>query len=591
MKKRTRIGLGVAVGIVIIAIIAGLAGAFGGGESAMQTVAVMRGTVVKTVDISGAIERATDVDLAFEVGGVVGGIPVVVGSQVQKGDILAFLTGDDLSANMSSAAASLDEAEANLTLALEGASAETRAQSAAGVVQAEIDLANAERALLDAQNSGNVATAQAESDVAQQTAASNSARQAAYVDMLNALDAAVAAVRDAVAAADSVLGVENSMGNDEFERYLGNIDTQALILARSAFTTAADSRDTAEDEVLAIGDDVVPAVAAVDDALVDATTLLLYVARTLSGTSIDVSGFSADDLAALLASISSDRATLAAAQTAFGSAVISYESDLRLADDNETDAAQALTSAEASRDQANAAASAKVASAEAALAARSADDAVVNAGPTESELAALRAAVSRARANYTAAMASYDKATLTAPFDGLVADIAFEVGEYVAPGGRMIRLQSTDDAYMLTLDVSESDIADLALGQTAHVTLDALGRQEFLGSVLSLAPAEKDIEGAVFYEAKVVLLEVDDDMRSGMSADVVIDIEQRVDALYLPQRTVLRRDGVEYVRIVADNELGYEERPVEVGLRGDDGFAEIINGVSEGDEVVVRISE
>lgn len=591
MKKRTRIGLGIAVGIVIIVIIARLAGAFGGGESAMQTVAVVRGTVVKTVDISGAIERATDVDLAFEVGGVVGGVPVVVGSQVQKGDILAFLTGDDLSANMSSAAASLDESEANLTLALEGASTEARAQSAASVTQAEIDLANAERALLDAQNTGNVAVAQAESTVLQTTAASASTRQAAYIDLVNALDAAVAAARDAVAAADSVLGVENSMGNDEFERYLGNIDPQALILARSAFTTAADSRDAAEDEVLAIGDDVVPAVAAVDDALVDATTLLLYVARTLSGTSIDVSEFSADDLAALLASISSDRATLAAAQTAFGNAVITYESDLRTADDNETDAAQALTATEASRDQANAAASAKVASAESALAARSADDAVVNAGPTESEEAALRAAVSRARANYDAAVASYDKATLTAPFDGIVADIAFEVGEYVAPGVRMIRLQSTDDAYILTLDVPESDIADLAIGQTAHVTIDALGRQEFLGSVLSLAPAEKDIEGAVFYEAKVVLLDAEDGMRSGMSADVVIDIEQRVDALYVPQRTVLRRDSVEYVRVVADNELGYEERTVEVGLRGDDGFVEILSGVNEGDVVVVRIAE
>lgn len=589
MKKRTRIGLGIAAGLFVLFLVVGISSAFGEKTPAVETVSVARGRVKKTVDISGTLEKATDVDLAFQVGGVVGGVPVVVGSTVREGDILAFLSGEDLAASADAAAATLAEAEANLALALAGATPEARAQSAQSVAQAQVALTNAQQALLDAQNVGNVSVVQAEANVSQTTISSEQSRDAAYVAMTNALTSGVAAVRDAVSSADSVLGIENGFSNDAFEDFLANLNPQPLNSAMSAFPRAADARDEAEQAVLAVDDDVTEAAAAVRDALAQSSTLLLYVAQTLSATSIDTREFSAADLAALQASIAADRATLANAQAAFSTAGITYERDVRTADDADLDAAQALTAAQASRDQNNAAAQASVANAEASLAARHVDDAATNAGPSDAKEAALRAAVSRAAANYVATLTTLNRATLTAPFDGIVTAIDYDVGEYVAPGMRMMRVQSSDDAFLVALDVPEADVADMAIGQNVHVTIDALGDAEFAGTILSLAPAQKDIEGAVFYEAKVVLTGGVPAMRTGMSADAVIDIAAHEGVLYLPQRAVLRKAGEEYIRIPADNEEGFTTRPVTIGLRGDDGIVEILDGVAENESVVLRI--
>lgn len=571
MTRKKRIIGGIIGGILLLAIIGGIAAAKGSGGPSFETTTVARGTVVKTVDISGNLAKTDDINLAFAAGGIVGGIPVKVGSTVQAGDILMFLTANDLSANMAVAYATRAEAEANYAAGTEGGTAEERAQ-------AEAALVNAQTAVLQTTTVQNAAVATAEASLAQTRADAAADRVAAHTDVSDARDAAVAAVRNAVGAADAVLGIENTMTNDEFDDYLGNTNPQALTDARRAFAAAAQSRDAAEATTM---DDVDVLLVVVDAAFDDAAELLLTVAQTLDGTMLDTREFSADDVEVLKTSVSASRATLTSAQSTFSAAAQSYETTLRNADAVETNAAYALTTAQATRDQANANAAGTVT-------AREADLAAVTTGATGAQAAALAAAVSRAQAQLDAAMAALDNAQIVAPINGVVTNIAVDVGEYTTPGAGVVRLVSSDDAFVVTLDVAESDVDDVRAGQTAHVTVDAIGDMEFLGTVLSIAQAEKDVEGAIFYEAEVLLTETADTMRAGMSADVVVDVDRREHVLHVPQRAVIKRDGVLYVRVPVENDEGYTEVSVAVGMRGDDGIVEITTGLTEGQTIIVR---
>ncbi len=593
MTKRTRILTGIAVAIGVL-VIGGIAMALQPKTTPTETVTVARGTVAKTVDISGHLERTTDLDLAFQAGGIVSGIPVRVGSKVYAGDILAFLAADDLSANAAASAATVAEAQANFAARTAGATVETQAQSEAAVAQAKVALANAEQSVVDTENVGNVAVARAQEDVTQTTDSSAAARITARINALDAADGGLAAIRAAITRADSVLGIENGFINDPFEDYLASLDPNTLNQATIAFYAAKEKRDAAEAAMLAVrGDDTLAMpTEQISSALRQSNALLLSVAQVLAATSIDTAEFTAIELDALKNTIASERSSVAAAQGSFNSAASAYTDALRAADDAETNAAQALTAAEANRDANNAAAKATVANAVATLVARTADLTATNAGIPDAEANALRAAVTRAQANYSAALVALTHAQITAPIDGIVTDIFIDEGEYVTPGTRGIRVESADNVFTLTLDVPESDIASLAVGQTAAVTVDAIGETVFAGSVVSVAPTQKDIEGAVFYEAEVLLADATSaTLRTGMSADAVVNIATKENVLFVAQRAVLRKDGVDYVRIPAGNESGFEERAVTVGLRGDDGFVEIVSGVNEGEQVVIRLAK
>ena len=83
------------------------------------------------------------------------------------------------------------------------------------------------------------------------------------------------------------------------------------------------------------------------------------------------------------------------------------------------------------------------------------------------------------------------------------------------------------------------------------------------------------------------------DIRPGMTANVTV-ITHRVDgAIVVPQRAILEKNGGDkIVRLLTDSTLGtYTEVPVTIGMRGDDGFTQILSGLSVGQEVVTFIKE
>jgi HlyD family secretion protein len=178
------------------------------------------------------------------------------------------------------------------------------------------------------------------------------------------------------------------------------------------------------------------------------------------------------------------------------------------------------------RDEAIAIAEAGVAEAEAARAA-------VLAGATDEEIAIAEAGVADAEAALRSAEAAYELAEvtlaryeLTAPFAAMVADIGVKPGEFVTPGLPVASVSDSSTWYVDTDDLTEIDVVQVAVGQPATVTIDALPDREFQGVVTDISPVAETKRGDVTYTVRVELTDVGDaPLRWGLTAFVDIDVE------------------------------------------------------------------
>ena len=108
-------------------------------EDVIKTV-VERGDVTTVVSVSGFVEAVQTADLAFPTTGVVTDVFIREGDLVEAGEVLLTQAATRLVAERNQAVATLRKAEAQLAEVQAGASAETRAVSAANVNSAEDNL-------------------------------------------------------------------------------------------------------------------------------------------------------------------------------------------------------------------------------------------------------------------------------------------------------------------------------------------------------------------------------------------------------------------------------------------------------------------
>jgi multidrug efflux pump subunit AcrA (membrane-fusion protein) len=114
----------------------------------------------------------------------------------------------------------------------------------------------------------------------------------------------------------------------------------------------------------------------------------------------------------------------------------------------------------------------------------------------------------------------------------------------------------------------------------------AFPKQTFEGRVLSIDPAEKIVDNVVYYQVTIDFPDQPMGIRSGMTADIVIETEKKQDILRVAKSAVEVVDGAETVRVVKNGKI--ENRKITIGLAGDE-YLEIISGLNEGDQVIVGI--
>jgi HlyD family secretion protein len=204
-----------------------------------------------------------------------------------------------------------------------------------------------------------------------------------------------------------------------------------------------------------------------------------------------------------------------------------------------------------------------------------------------------KAQVERARAALKNAQTQLSYTTIVAPRAGVVVKKYVEAGSIVTAGRQAMAgsgsgvtiVEIADVSRMrVVVDVDETDIAKISLGQEVDVTVDALHDELFSGRVTKIAPKAEVNSSVTTIPVTVELARTDSRLKPEMNASCDFVLDRKEDVLYVPVEALTETDsGVEVT--VLDN-LKQAIRKVEVGLIGDD-YCEVVSGLTEGEKVVI----
>jgi HlyD family secretion protein len=210
----------------------------------------------------------------------------------------------------------------------------------------------------------------------------------------------------------------------------------------------------------------------------------------------------------------------------------------------------------------------------------------LEARPNSEDVAVFQAQVEEARVALSQAQFQLDDAIITAPFDGTILSIRVSDGEWASPGSPAIVMASTK-SLVLDVNVDEVDIAQLAEGQTAHLSFDALKGEKAVGTVTRISPMSTNVSGAVAYPMEIRIDPGELPIRLGMTANVDVVVAHAEDALLVPNRAIdADREAGRYYVTRQLPEGTIQRLEVRIGLR-DATHTQIVEGLNEGDVVVL----
>ncbi len=141
-------------------------------------------------------------------------------------------------------------------------------------------------------------------------------------------------------------------------------------------------------------------------------------------------------------------------------------------------------------------------------------------GPHPDELALAEATRAQADAQLAAAQAALENATLIAPFDGRILRLEVIEGQQVSPGSMAVILADTSEWYLETNDLTEDEVVRIDPDETVSVRFDALPGENFSGEIESISEYFIEQFGDITYVVRIRLLETDERLRWGMTAEV-----------------------------------------------------------------------
>lgn len=211
---------------------------------------------------------------------------------------------------------------------------------------------------------------------------------------------------------------------------------------------------------------------------------------------------------------------------------------------------------------------------------------LLDAGIRSEQIAQQKAVVDSQDAAVKRAEALYEKTILRSPVSGSVSDLTVDVGEIATANEPIVTIISLG-TLQVEASVSELDIANIEIGDQAVVTLDAYGDDVTFPAYISMIdPAETLIDDVPTYEVTVVFNESDSRIKPGMTANVSIEISQLSHVIAIPASYIYREENLSYVYLNLDGEI--EKRTIRTGVTGADGYTEIIEGLAEGDILVLE---
>jgi len=204
---------------------------------------------------------------------------------------------------------------------------------------------------------------------------------------------------------------------------------------------------------------------------------------------------------------------------------------------------------------------------------------------------AAKAELAQARSSLRAAESEVAKTVIAAPFDGVVAEVNAEVGEWVTPSPPLLTSPAVIDlidptSIYVSAPMDEVDAGAIRTGLPVRVSVDSRPGESFPGRVARVAPYVLDAEAqnrTLEIEVSIDDPKIAESLLPGTSADAEVILETREDVVRIPASALLRGDRV---LVLEDGVL--VERSVVLGLRNWQ-WAEVMSGLTLGERVVVAL--
>lgn len=221
---------------------------------------------------------------------------------------------------------------------------------------------------------------------------------------------------------------------------------------------------------------------------------------------------------------------------------------------------------------------------------------------------ALEGRIEQARAGLAGARDTLSKTTIRAPMSGIVTALPVEEGEVAVIGtmnnpGTVLMTISDMSVVEAVMDVDETDVPNVKVGQSATVTVDAYPNKSFTGTVTEVAssPRERGLSAgteAINFEVKIQLQNPPAEIRPGFScsAEILTGSRPKVVAVPIQALVVREKDSKnkaptakpeeeEGVYLFDAKQGKATFRVVKTGLAGETS-TEILSGLKEGDQIV-----
>jgi membrane fusion protein, macrolide-specific efflux system len=143
--------------------------------------------------------------------------------------------------------------------------------------------------------------------------------------------------------------------------------------------------------------------------------------------------------------------------------------------------------------------------------------------PREVYLKAL-AIADQSKAIWDSSKANFKQSILIAPFNGTVVSIQVKAGELVQVNQVVLTIATLDNLQITTTDLSEKDIAQVKIGQTVNIYIEALNINT-TGKIIRISPIAETTGGDVVYPVTIELDKQPQGLLWGMTAEVEIKTE------------------------------------------------------------------
>jgi HlyD family secretion protein len=219
----------------------------------------------------------------------------------------------------------------------------------------------------------------------------------------------------------------------------------------------------------------------------------------------------------------------------------------------------------------------------------------------QTQLLVSRAKIEEARAQVAQAQAAGERAdeelansTIRAPIAGTVLTRDVELGSPVSSilnlGANATLVMTLGDIQQVFVrgKVDEADIGFVRLGMSARITTESFRDKVFTGKVTQISPIGVEKDNVTTFEVEVSIENPGQELKANMTANAEVILEERANALIIPEAAVTYDDAKAAFVEVADPgaERGRRKVPVKLGI-GNGTRTQVIEGLKAGDKVVL----